>query len=118
MSSQRDYEFIQHEGFQSTFDSVSDEDDCQTIELALMEIRENPATVSKPMKAKYEGYRSHIKESYQIVFVICHECIGQGYVNKIDCKDCESIHGSDQKDPQPIIKLIDLDDISPMDRAS
>lgn len=110
-------ELIEHDGFTETYDEIGDEDDCRAIELALMNIRHSPYD-SHFLQADYEGYRDVFAGNYRIVFVICAECIGNGYVDRIDCADCEEIHGENQRDPQSVIKLIHLEDVIPKHRAS
>lgn len=114
MSSSPDIRLISHKGFDETYEEIDDKEEHVQIELAIMDIRNNPHSVSRFMQAKYEGYREHIRGSYRIIFAICSECISHGYVDDIDCADCEEIHGQDQIDPQPVLKLIHLENIEPV----
>jgi mRNA-degrading endonuclease RelE of RelBE toxin-antitoxin system len=101
---------------QDKYEDLSKEYDELKIEQALMGIKENPRHVSKLLNAGYEGFRFVVAGNIRIIFVCCDECIGWGNTEKIDCADCESIHGSNQENPQKIIKLFKFEDISAPDR--
>lgn len=109
---------ISHPGFDDAYEEIDDPDLCREVELALMDIRANPFEPSRFLQAEYEGYRSYSRGRYRIVFVVCSECIGKGYIGQIDCSDCVDIHGEGQESPQQIIKLIHLDDAQGVSRAA
>lgn len=111
-----DFRLISHEGFDEGYDELGEENQMQ-IELALMEIRASPRNISRFMQAKYEGHREYTRDSHRVIFAICPECISHDYIGDIDCDDCEEIHSEDQADPQPVIKLIHLENIEPVRRA-
>lgn len=117
MSSSPDIRLITHDGFDEVYDQIESKEEGVQVELAIMDIRESPHRVSRFMKAIYEGRREYIRGSYRVIFAICSECISHDYVDVIDCPDCESIHGTDQSDPRPVIKLIHLEKIQEFPRA-
>lgn len=105
--------------FHEEYESVVEEVGQDIPDRLFMEIREAPKKVSNELKARYRGYRSHIIDDVQLVFVCCDECIGNGHVDRIACDDCEDIHGENQASPQgEMIKLFHIRNIEPHNRAA
>lgn len=119
MSNGPDYELIPvSDEFLDAYEDLCREYGGVEIDKMLMEIRENPKVVSSMMQASYEGFRSYRNDPIRVLFVCCDECIGRGHVDEIDCDDCETIHGENQCDPQQVVKLFTIEDISSIARSS
>lgn len=119
MSNEPSYELkVIDREVQDEYERLSGKYDGVEIDKALMQLKEHPRQESTLLHAKYEGFRSLTLPNVRIVFVCCDECIGWGHVGRIDCEDCESIHGQDQDDPEKVIKLFYFEDITGFDRAA
>lgn len=119
MSSEPDYELrATDEQFHEDHDRMAEKVDDPVLDELFMTIRESPRLNSVMLKGSVQGLRAHTNDSIRVIFACCDECIGRGHVDNIDCHDCEDIHGPDQQDPQDVIKLFRIEDVSPIDRSA